>query len=136
MTISFSKPEMAGELERCDARLLAVILAAAMWVRAGGKILQITCLLRSRARQEEIYRTAVELGRKEPPKSPHEDGRAADFSIRGLTEAEIAGLVDYLNTRFPYQGSSKYRTALRHDVGQGDHIHVQVSPALQSWGVM
>lgn len=134
--IEIARTEFAAELEQCDSRLLAVLLAAAGFLCQRGKTMRVTCLIRTPARQAEIHARAMELGHKEPVRSPHEDGRAADISIRGLGEKNIAELVAYINRRFPYQGNSRYKTALRHDVGQGDHIHFQVAPPRQPWGLV
>jgi len=56
----------------------------------------------------------------------HACGRAADISIKGLSEEDIKWIVKSINKKFVYGG--KYNTALRHDVGFGDHIHLQVPP--------
>ncbi len=134
--INFKSAGLAADLPRIDSRIKALIFEAAAYLARGNLSLTITCLLRDRAVQEAIYRKATALGAKEPVRSPHEDGRAVDLSIRGLSDEVIAGLVEHLNETFPYQGNPRLRTAIRHDVGQGDHIHIQVAPTGDHWGTI
>lgn len=59
----------------------------------------------------------------------HSCGRAVDISIKGLSKAQVYQIEYWLNSTFPYDPKSfKYQTALHHDVGYGDHIHIQVPP--------
>lgn len=50
----------------------------------------------------------------------HPEGRAFDMRIWDLSERQIGALVRWINKAFVGV------TAIRHDVGLGDHIHVQV----------
>lgn len=133
MSIRFKYPYLEGELQRADFRLKAIVLETALFLGARGFDLTLTCLLRDRAAQEAIYQKALSIGAREPAVSPHEDGRAFDMSIKGIPDEAVGGLVDHLNRTFPYEGNPRFKTALRHDVGQGDHVHVQVAPAGASW---
>jgi len=135
ITIAFRSSVTTADLPRIDSRIKALIFEAAAYLARQNCPLTITCLLRDRAVQESIYRKAVSIGAKEPVRSPHEDGRAVDISIRGLSDEIVSGLVDHLNTAFPYEGNPKFKTALRHDVGQGDHVHIQVAPTGNHWGM-
>lgn len=80
-----------------------------------------------------LARTAVEQAALYPgtrtPRSPHEQGRAADLSVRMLTPERAAAWAEWLNAAFPYRGGSRYRTALVHAVGAGAiHLHLQIAP--------
>lgn len=134
--INFKSPGLGGDLPRIDSRIKALIFEAAAYLSRRNLSLTITCLLRDRAVQEAIYKNAQKIGAKEPARSPHEDGRAVDISIRGLSDEVISGLVGHLNETFPYEGNSRFKTAIRHDVGQGDHIHIQVAPTGNHWGTV
>lgn len=136
ITIMFGTEKLDADLPRVDSRIKALVFEAAACLARQGKPLVITCLLRDRATQEAIYQKAMSIGAKEPIRSPHEDGRAVDISTRGLSDDVIAGLVDHLNRTFPYEGNPRFRTAIRHDVGQGDHIHIQVAPTGNHWGTV
>lgn len=135
VVISFKTAALNPDLAKIDSRIKALIFEAAVWLARLNLSLTITCLLRDRATQEAIFQKARSIGAREPIRSPHEDGRAVDISIKGFSEEIITGLVDHLNETFPYEGNRLYKTAIRHDVGQGDHIHIQVAPPAGRWGV-
>lgn len=136
ITINFKTVALDTDLAKIDSRIKALIFEAAAYLARRNMSLTITCLLRDRAVQDAIYKKAVTIGAKEPARSPHEDGRAVDISIRGLSEEVISGLVGHLNGTFPYEGNPRFKTAIRHDVGQGDHIHIQVAPTGNHWGTI
>lgn len=124
-----------SELPRVDPRVRAILLDAACFLAARGYEFVVTCLLRTREEQRVIFERALRLGRKEPGRSPHEFGRAADIRTHGIPNDTIAQLVDYLNRKYPYD-TPKIQCAIRHDVGGGDHIHIQVGwRSASSWGV-
>ncbi|MCW5830156.1 MAG: hypothetical protein KIT79_12675 [Deltaproteobacteria bacterium] len=131
-TIAFKVPELEDQLFRADVRLQPVIRAAAEYLSERGKTLTITCVFRDAETQARYRAEAIRLGRQEPVKSPHEDGRAVDIRTRDLDAATIKSLVTKLNREFPYapfgSPAARYPTALYHDVGQGAHIHIQVRP--------
>jgi hypothetical protein len=55
-------------------------------------------------------------------------GRALDFSVVGLTDPKK--VIEDVNNHFEYDpGRPDMRCAIYHDVGQGPHIHLQVSDA-------
>lgn len=136
ITINFKTGKLDADLPKVDSRIKALIFETAAYLSRLNLTLTITCLLRDRAVQDAIYRNAVTIGAKEPARSPHEDGRAVDISIRGLSDEVIISLIDHLNQTFPYEGNPKFKTALRHDVGQGDHVHIQVAPTGNHWGTL
>lgn len=124
-----------SELPKVDPRVRAVLLDAAWFLGERGCVLVVTCLLRTREEQRKIFDRAMQLGRKEPERSPHEFGRAADIRTQGISDEVIAGLVEYLNRKYPYD-TPKMKCAIRHDVGGGDHVHVQMGWRTASeWGV-
>ena len=62
----------------------------------------------------------------------HPTGRAIDFNFCDLNQERIfdsafsVQLMDEINTVIPY-GYGHYKTLIFHDVGAGDHFHLQVS---------
>ncbi|MCP4988371.1 MAG: hypothetical protein GY928_20665 [Colwellia sp.] len=78
----------------------------------------ITELIRTQQQQELIYG----VGTKK--KSVHLYGRGADVRVSNFKDSQITEILDLLN-KIPY-GKGSYKTAIRHDVDFGDHIHVQV----------
>ncbi|MEW6777857.1 MAG: hypothetical protein AB1405_16280 [Bdellovibrionota bacterium] len=124
-----------SELPKVDPRVRAILLDAAWFLAGRGYSLVVTCLLRTRKEQQEILARAMELSRKEPERSPHEFGRAADIRTDGIPGNVIDELVEYLNRKYPYDNPN-LKCAIRHDVGGGDHVHVQVGWRTASeWGI-
>ncbi|MCB0221675.1 MAG: hypothetical protein KDH09_18405 [Chrysiogenetes bacterium] len=126
---------IVSELPKVDPRVRAILLDAACFLAARGFSLLVTCLLRTRDEQRAIFERAVQLGLKEPERSPHEFGRAADIRTMGIPDEVIAELVAYINLKYPYD-TPKIQCAIRHNVGGGDHLHIQVGWRSASiWGI-
>lgn len=71
------------------------------------------------------YITITSMLRKKTSDSGvHETGRAIDISVKELDAEEIADIVNYINLN--YERTDNKPTALFHNVGQGDHIHIGV----------
>jgi hypothetical protein len=87
-----------------------------------GKVVELTCIFRTQE-QQDIYRAKAP---SEPEFSPHTYWRAIDISIKYFTENEINEILDYINSSVDY-GDGEHLTAKRHNIGLGDHIHLQVS---------
>lgn len=63
----------------------------------------------------------------------HQQGRAFDFSIVEWSVSEINDLISYLNKKYKGYGAisakdGKERLIIVHDIGNGEHAHVQVRP--------
>ena len=126
---------IVSELPKVDPRVRAILLDAACFLAARGFSLLVTCLLRTRDEQRAIFERAVQLGLKEPERSPHEFGRAADIRTMGIPDEVIAELVAYINLKYPYD-TPKIQCAIRHNVGGGDHLLIQVGWRSASiWGI-
>ncbi|MCK5504565.1 MAG: hypothetical protein KAJ10_05355 [Thermodesulfovibrionia bacterium] len=111
--IRLKDDKLREQLCLINPRLRAIVLDLAYWVwREYGKELVITSLLRD---QEG---------------SVHKYGRGADVRSHNFTSIQIAGMVSHVNENFPYHPKhlkSVKRAALYHNVGQGAHIHIQVT---------
>ena len=69
--------------------------------------------------------------------STHQTGRAADMSVRNIPEEVIIDMISYFNHKHKniaaFSKSKGIPTLmLRHDSGQGDHIHIQLHPRYMS----
>lgn len=69
-------------------------------------------------------------------RSPHPHWRGMDIRDRDMKNGEADAGVAWCNRQFPYDPKRPaMRTAIRHNVGKGDHIHLQVmdsSPGLEN----
>lgn len=88
-----------------------------------GKELTLTHIFREQSEQDAFYRTNERYTVK-PWKSPHQIWHGLDFRSRDFNRAEQDGIVEYLNLKYN-KGNHYARTALVHNVGHGDHGHVQ-----------
>lgn len=136
--ISFKTPDLAEQIEKCDPRISVILLSVALYLQKAKppRTLMVTSVLRTAQEQERIYAKATSLGKQEPATSPHQFGRAVDISVLGWPADLIPAVVDHINTRFPYHGLARYRSALAHDVGLGNHIHIQVAAPVLTWEKM
>lgn len=91
-----------------------------------GTDLVITMIYRTQEEQDDIYigktRNGIPYITK-PWKSPHQYYHAVDIRSRELTKEEIKSAVDALNAEYNSDNYYKF-TALCHDVGLGDHFHI------------
>ena len=81
----------------------------------------VTDTIRTQKEQDRIYKDNAKY-KKKKFNSVHQYARGADISVKGMNIEMINDLVSVLN-RIKY--SDKYKTATHHDVGAGDHIHIQ-----------
>jgi len=123
---------LAGEFDRkleLEGARLNERLQALLFSLAGfadyhfGKDVIITHILGSQAEQDKIYGSDLQY-QKKPWKSVHQFGRGIDVRVWGFSDKEVAGMLDFVNRNFPYGGGKP--AALVHNVGRGNHIHVQV----------
>lgn len=114
--------------KRVDERIRTILSFVDLFTQAKfGKEITVTELMRLRIHQIVIYKRLPkykDVHESEIPHSVHEYGRGADFRTTNFEEEEIAEILELLN-KIPY-GKGKYLTAIRHDIGTGDHIHLQV----------
>ncbi len=113
------------QLPKIDERLKAMLFFLDYYVtQRYNKEIMITELIRTQAEQDIIYKDDPKY--KKGPKwaSVHQYGRGADLRVSEFTLDEIKDILDLLN-KIPY-GDGRHKTALIHNVGFGDHIHIQV----------
>jgi hypothetical protein len=94
------------------ALVVAVNLAALIYYRMTGQSATITSLYRD----------------NDPGVHGQKPCRGADLRTHGLMGDQKAQWTGAINTAIPYQSSKPTQTAMVHDVGRGDHLHLQIGP--------
>ena len=83
----------------------------------------ITDLIRTQPEQDFIYKDIAEYNKK-PWHSVHQYGRGADIRINDMPQECLRFIISLLKS-IPY-GDGIHKTILVHDIGNGNHIHIQV----------
>jgi hypothetical protein len=119
--LQFKTERIKTEFPTIDNRLRVILFALSEFVDyTFNKTIMLTELWRTKAEQLAIYPDKPQMT------SVHQEGRGADIRVIGwFTDDECNKILKFLNATFEY--NNQYQTALRHNVGQGDHIHIQVS---------
>ena len=126
-----------------DPRLRILLCAVAGYMSYHfGRDMIITHLVRTEAEQDKFYANNEQYQKAKWP-SVHQIGCGAD--IRTIYEgtgkvhdgkpvfgdAQIAQLEQWIDTHFDYGDKSDGKpgeTSIRHNIGIGDHLHLQVNP--------
>lgn len=90
-----------------------------------GKDIYLTQIYRLQEEQDEYYKNN-ERYKKKKFKSPHQFYHAFDLSVyrSNFSDEECEDIIEYLTQK--YDENNYYKTtAFRHDIGHGDHFHVQ-----------
>jgi hypothetical protein len=126
--IEFKYPELISEfIMQIDSRLRFILFSAAGFAYYNfGKRITLTELMRTQIEQDEIYANNLDY-QKTKWQSVHQFGRGADLSIQYYTADELNQIVNYLNSQLQYNDENRFKIALVHDVGYGNHLHIQVS---------
>lgn len=72
--------------------------------------------------ETEIIITSIH--RPKNKKSVHAYWRGIDLRSRNLNQNKLSFFVDFINRIYPYK-KGKIKTAIVHDSGKGEHIHLQ-----------
>ena len=129
--ILFKHEHLKDEFSRVDPRLRVLLFyTCGLASNELYKDIKITQLFRTQTQQDAIY-SVNPFYAKQPWKSTHQVGRACDLSTRNLSRDEVSVLIDLLNVNFEYGNAKK--TAIYHNVGLGDHIHLQVPHKVTSF---
>lgn len=83
----------------------------------------ITMIYRSDEEQEAIYKDDPKY-KVRKFKSPHQFWHSVDLRSRTFEATEIEKLVSYINGKYNDTNTYKW-TARNHDIGLGDHFHLQ-----------
>ncbi len=121
----FKYPGLLLEIERAHPRIQALALYLDDYAKRNfGKDLMLTDVERTQEEYDSIYHVISYSGPR-----PHigPQSRAVDFMTVGeLTDAQVKQTVDHVNG-FWIRRDGKL-TAMHHDVGDGIHLHIQVTP--------
>lgn len=112
------------DLKKHNPRLIEIIEFVAHYSeRDFEKSIVITHIYRTKAEQDNFYKDNPKYQKKKWI-SPHQMWHAVDLRSRVFTPEETEELVAMINDEF---GSENYyaTTSLFHNVGFGDHIHIQ-----------
>jgi hypothetical protein len=111
------------ELEERNKPLHQLIVDTCAYCKAEfNKDITITMIYRTDKEQDEIYKDNLKYQQKKF-KSPHQFFHAVDLRSSTFTRPEIDKLVNYLNNVYNKDNYYKF-TALCHDVGIGEHFHI------------
>ena len=95
------------------------------------KEMVITELMRTQEEQDELYgkkadKETREKYNKKPWSSVHQFGRGADVRTHDWERNEVRDALFILNTIVYDVSRPRTKTAIHHDIGTGEHIHIQV----------
>jgi len=110
-----------------DVRLTGILLYLDWYLKTTYSIdLVITQLFRTKEEQRAIY------GDVNTPVSVHEHWRGADIRIKDWPEGVPKDVESHLNGVYRYSVNTHHETAFVHDIGHGNHMHLQTS-SLPQW---
>ena len=111
---------------KISSRLEAILFMLDKYVKIEfDKEILITGLIRSQKEQDDIYGNNPAY-QKKPWKSVHQYGRGADIRVHNFTQTELDKIGNFLNMITYDENRLHKKTAIVHDVGRGNHIHIQV----------
>ena len=130
--ITFKDDRQKAEWADISGKLKQLIemLALYMWLKYGRQIM-ITELKRTQDEQDDIYGKKADKEtkakyKKKPWKSVHQFDRGADIRTYDWERNEVKDALFILNTIVYDKARSRKKTAIHHDLGTGEHIHIQV----------
>lgn len=122
--MKFKNVWLEQQFKQVDRRIRVLLSFVDLFtVQKYGKEIIVTDLIRTQSQQDTIYKDNHDY-QKKPWSSVHQYGRGADIRTSNLEYPQKMELVELLN-KLPY-GDGKHKTALFHDIGTGEHIHIQV----------
>jgi len=89
------------------------------------KDITITHIYRTEMEQNDIYHKSEKYQNK-PWKSVHQFGRGVDVRSHNFNKIEIEKIKSFING-ITYREGSATLTCIHHDIGLGEHFHLQVS---------
>lgn len=110
--------------DRLSPRAVMAVLYYFHLLDKHGKDAYITHIFRTAEEQVAII---AKQGTAGGVYSLHQAWRAVDVGIRGIPDEVVNEAVDKLNRRVVYRKGDRHKTAIRHDSGFGDHVHIQAA---------
>lgn len=102
---------------RTDPRVRMRAIELGLFAYTFNQRLQVTSISRSKESNIKVYGYDKRSGHRELP------ARAIDISVKGLDIRIISELRNYHSM---FLDDGRYYSLIHHDVGHGDHLHLQV----------
>ena len=96
------------------------------------KLVAVVYAVASRMMEEYNCVMVITSMLREGDDGVHGYWRAVDIRVHNFREGEADELTSWINKVFRYNAGTK-PTALHHDSGKGDHIHLQVTHSKKQW---
>lgn len=130
--ITFKTDRQKAEYNDISGKLRQLIemLSLYMWLKYGRQIM-ITELKRTQEEQDDIYSKHSDKAvrakyKKKAWSSVHQFDRGADIRTHDWERHEIKDALFWLNQIVYDKKRPRKKTAIYHDIGTGEHLHLQV----------
>lgn len=104
------------ELMLCRPELVVIVSDMSLWAKNNGLRFCITSIIRCKDKFSES--------------DTHQTGRAIDLSIKGWSNIDIEDFILYFSQKYEKWAAitkdGEVRLIKHHDIGLGDHLHIQV----------
>lgn len=119
--IKFKTDKEKAEFDKIKPNLKFILLDMASYFNANGYDFVITDLLSEVQEDKKLKRIS----------SSHREGRAADVRVKGIPEDFIKTFEEKFEKIYRNEAAISLKTGepnliLRHNIGAGDHLHIQV----------
>lgn len=119
--IKFKTDKEKAEFDKIKLNLKFILLDMASYFNANGYDFVITDLLSEVQEDKKLKRIS----------SSHREGRAADVRVKGIPEDFIKTFEEKFEKIYRNEAAISLKTGepnliLRHNIGAGDHLHIQV----------
>lgn len=119
--IKFKTDKEKAEFDKIKPNLKFILLDMASYFNANGYDFVITDILSEVQEDKKLKRIS----------SSHREGRAADVRVKGIPEDFIKTFEEKFEKIYRNEAAISLKTGepnliLRHNIGAGDHLHIQV----------
>lgn len=127
LEILYDEERLVNEFIKLPVKLQEILWYASAYSKLRFNVqLVLTHIFRTQEEQDAIYKNDAKYKQKKYT-SVHQLYRGADARLHDMGVENAKKLADHINSLFKYSPDSKLNTVLVHDVGQGNHIHFQIS---------
>lgn len=119
--IKFKTEKEKIEFDKVKSNLKFILLDMASYFNANGYDFVITDLLSEIQEDKKLKRVSAS----------HREGRAADIRVKGIPEEFLKTFEEKFEKIYHNEAAISLKTGqpnliLRHNIGAGDHLHIQV----------
>lgn len=119
--IKFKSEKEKAEFDKVKANLKFILLDMASYFNSFGYDFIITDLLSEVQEDKKLKRIS----------SSHREGRAADVRVKGIPEDFLKTFEEKFEKIYRNEAAISLKTGepnliLRHNIGSGDHLHIQI----------